>query len=182
MGTNDIKANVPEEINFQHYKNEILNLYHTCPICRIAFDKRKNKLCMCGDDNFHCNDCLFYDKDRYLGCRDKAFLWGLSKYEEPQPAYEITAFEHEFLKKFDEKGYEQFKTLVDFSGKNVLLVEEKSKDSNGYNTENFDNEVLKLFSNFEKYRNYNIKEVLNNCKIVEERNEQIQNGICNQDK
>ena len=159
MGANE--ASVPEETNFQHYKNEMLNLYQTCPNGRIAFDKRKNKLCMCGDGDFHCDDCLFYDKDRFLGCREKAFLWGLSKYEEPKSPYKITVFEYEFLK----QAYNRRCTDIEVpESKSIILLTQKIGESSEL-TEPIGNDIFKLFSNFDNHR-HNIKEILDNYEII----------------
>ena len=94
------EATNPEETNFEHYKDKILEIYGQ----NLAVVKGRPTLCC----ETNCNDCDF--KNNRIGCRETAKYWIKQPYK--KLTYKLTKFEKELLECYsDECSFKLFNSL-----------------------------------------------------------------------
>lgn len=150
-------------LNAEKYNDEILNIMQDGYY--FAVRKDRQSITRCGGYP-KCENCIFYGE--YLhGCDWSRTKWLLSEYKEP---IKLTRLEFEILKLLENEGY---KYIVRSQINNIIAynsVPQKLSNSweliGGYKTFSLFN-VLFQFIKWEDEEPKSIKDVLENCEVVE---------------
>lgn len=150
-------------LNAEKYRKEILNNYSK------GFSIIDSHIDSC--ESIACESCLFGNSkndDGYLTCINRKVKWLLSEYKEP---VKLTRLEYELLKFWNDK---EFKYIARDSNDAVFVYREKpSKKSEVWGSiyehrvlEEFDKSFL--FVKWEDSTPTPIKDVLDNCEVIED--------------
>ena len=161
-------------INAEKYKDEILEAINSKNELSLkkpdgfSFDKYSNKIEPCSDDEYsNCENCLFDDEDLTHSCRYHRTKWLLSEYKEP---VKLTRLEYGLLSFWNK----EYKYIARDSNNMVFVYREKpSKNSKVWGSLHEhrvidDLDKLFLFVKWEDTEPRAIKEVLENCEVVDD--------------
>ena len=151
-------------LNAEKYKKEITAIMNEGDYFAITTNN-PNALRHC--NGLKCEDCVFGDND-YHDCHFPSVKWLLSEYKE---SVRLSKLEYELLKFWNDK---EFKYIARDSNDAVFVYREKpSKKSEVWGSiyehrvlEEFDKSFL--FVKWEDKEPTLIKEVLNNCEVIED--------------
>ena len=153
-------------LNAEKYKKLILDLTEG----GYYFAVRKDRQNIARDcDGLKCEDCIF-DEEEDCGCSYSRMKWLLSEYKEP---IKLTRLEYEILKHVQKKGF----NFITRNKCNNLFIHEvkpiKPDGSIGWCTTSKSyllyafNDLLQ-FVKWEDEEPKKIKDVLDNCEVVED--------------
>lgn len=150
-------------LNAEKYRKEILNNYSK------GFSIIDGHIDDC--ESIACESCLFSNSkndDGYLTCINRKVRWLLSEYKEPT---EITRLEYELLRFWNDKEYKYI--ARDKNGDISIYLDEPDKDllTEFWHGKEYEftlfNKLFK-FVKWEDSKPASIKDVLNNCEVVED--------------
>lgn len=153
-------------LNAEKYRKEILNNYSGFSVIDSHIDDCESIL---------CESCLFSNSkndDGYLTCINRKVKWLLSEYKEP---VKLTRFEHDVLKHLLEKT--QYRFIVREKSDNIYIYKRKPKKGIGAWDSSTGMLNLNVFINlfpfikWEDEEPTSIKDVLNNCEVVNDAEE-----------
>lgn len=151
-------------LNAEKYKSRILEVASNDKV--FGIDTKNNKIDNCSSMN--CRDCLFYTFGTISEHDVNRIKWLLSEYKEP---IKLTRFEYEILKWLEKEGY---KFIVRSPSDNIMAHDSTPKKTfcgwvseNGYKSLSSFNELLH-FIKWEDEEPRSIKEVLNNCEVIDD--------------
>ena len=153
-------------INAEKYRKEILNNYSK------GFSIIDGHIDDC--ESIACESCLFghsKNDDGYLTCINRKVKWLLSEYKEP---VKLTRLEYEILKLAINKSCEYI--ARDSDGQLFVFMEKPHKGESFWKTDGY-YYLLEMFSvlfQFVKWEDSTptlIKDVLENCEVVEDAEE-----------
>lgn len=150
-------------INAEKYRKEILNNYSK------GFSIIDGHIDNC--ESIACESCLFNNSkndDGYLTCINRKVKWLLSEYKEP---VKLTRLEYEVLKHYYNDSYKYI--ARDENGDLFLYIAKPSKGSNIWRSISdhhnlYDFRKKFQFVKWEGEEPTSIKEVLNNCEVIED--------------
>lgn len=150
-------------LNAEKYRKEILNNYSK------GFSIIDSHIDDC--ESIACESCLFShskNDDGYLTCINRKVKWLLSEYKEP---VKLTRLEYEVLKHYYNDSYKYI--ARDENGDLFLYIAKPSKGSNIWRSISdhhnlYDFRKKFQFVKFEDEEPTSIKEVLNNCEVIED--------------
>lgn len=151
-------------LNAEKYKKEILENSNAVFDFSMSKDKHTIKKCL-----GVCDDCFFHEAGDH--CSNIKVKWLLSEYKEP---IKLSRLEYEFLKWIENEGY---KYIVRDRENNLFIFKDApTKHRNywvsksGYNPISLINNLFK-FVQLSDEQPTSIKEVLENCEVVDDAKE-----------
>ena len=150
-------------INAEKYKNELRTLNELKKLCISALRKDNGSFGNCSD--IGCKNCVFDDDE---GCGYARMKWMLSEYKEP---VKLTRFEQDVLKHLLEQT--QYRFIVREKSGNIYIYKRKPKKGIGAWDSSTGMLNLNVFINlfpfikWEDEEPTSIKDVLDNCEVVE---------------
>lgn len=156
-------------INAEKYKEEILEYYDKNLCTRFGVDKRTKKIIQCCSQA--CENCefsVFEEKNKRTPCVESAFKWLLSEYKEP---IKLSKLEYDILKYLSDNT--AYLYIARESDSNILAYRfEPTKGTHGWNSRGYMPltvfKKLFLFIKWEDEDATSIKDVLENCIVLEE--------------
>lgn len=154
-------------INGEKYKNELLKVINENEQDFIAFDVRDNSIKNC--TTMLCKDCKFSKTKAKVLCTQTKLKWLLSEYKQP---IKLSKLEYDILKYLSDNTRHMY-IVRNRSGDIYLydLEPEKSRSGNWWEGRGVHVMVMfnKLFQfvKWEDEEPRSIKEVLENCEVIE---------------
>lgn len=153
-------------LNAEKYKDELLKVINENEQDFIAFDDRDNSVKNC--NTMVCKDCKFTRTKSKALCTQTKLKWLLSEYKEP---IKLTRTEYSLLRHVYKLNYKYI--ARDKDGDISLYLDEPDKEllteiwhGKEYEFTLFNN--LFPFIKWEDKEPIRIKEVLNNCEVIED--------------
>lgn len=152
-------------LNAEKYRDELKSLNDADRLWYTAFDKYNMTLCDCSD--VECENCAFNSEE---GCNNARYNWLLSEYRE---TVKLSRLEYEILKHVQKEG---FNFITRNNCGNSVIHENKPikhDGSIGWGTTSksymlYAFNGLFSFVKWEDEKPTSIKEVLENCEVVED--------------
>lgn len=168
-------------LNAERFKEKILGVVEDDKKYNFAIkDDDPNAIRNCIDDGISCKDCIFTSLKNGKNCLYNRFNWLLSEYKEPA---KLTRLEHDILKYlFNDTGYRYIvRDKYYHQGDIFYLYIFKNKpreDSGGWHSNDpYDRSQFYAFNNLFKFIKFedeeptSIKDVLENCEVVNDAEE-----------
>lgn len=156
-------------LNAEKYREEILEYYDKILCTRFGVDKRTKKIIQCcSQECENCEFSVFEEKNKGTPCVESTFKWLLSEYKE---LVKLSRVEYELLKFFSNKGY---KYIARDAGDGLgVYISKPHKDFKVWKTNRKYIGIgllceLFQFVKWEDEEPTSIKEVLENCEVVED--------------
>ena len=152
-------------LNAERFKKEILEKSNVVFDFSISKDRHTIEKCL-----GVCDNCIFCNMGEH--CSNVKVKWLLSKYKEP---VKLTRFEHDVLKYLIEKT--QYRFIVREKSDNIYIYKRKPKKGIGAWDSSTGMLNLNVFINlfpfikWEDEEPTSIKDVLDNCEVVEDAEE-----------
>lgn len=148
-------------LNAERYKNEILEKSNVVFDFSISKDRHTIEKCL-----GVCDNCIFCNMGEH--CSNVKVKWLLSEYKEP---VKLTRLEYEVLKHYYNDSYKYI--ARDENGDLFLYIAKPSKGSNIWRSISdhhnlYDFRKKFQFVKWEGEEPTSIKEVLNNCEVIED--------------
>ena len=155
-------------LNAEKYKEKILEYYDKNLCTRFGVDKCTKKIIQCCSQA--CENCefsVFEEKNKRTPCVESAFKWLLSEYKEP---IKLTRTEYSLLRHVYKLNYKYI--ARDKDGDISLYLDEPDKDllTEIWHGKEYEFTLFNNLFQFIKWQDKEptlIKEVLNNCEVVE---------------
>lgn len=152
-------------INAEKWKKEILDITEGGYYFAVSKD-RQNIARSC--DGLKCKNCIFDEEDDHdCGCNFSRMKWMLSEYKEP---IKVTRLEHEILKWAKKEGYKYIER--DEDGELYIFQSEPKKLDIEWDCCDVYIELplfkkLFQFIQWADEKTTSIKDVLNNCEVID---------------
>lgn len=156
-------------LNAEKYKKELLDITEGGYYFAVSKDRQNTAISCAG---FKCANCIFDEGDD-CGCNFPRMKWLLSEYKEP---VKVSGLEHELLKFWYESGCCYRYIARDSSGNLFLYVRRPTKKAEVWASIEWHkfisdfNDLFK-FVKWEDEEPTSIKEVLDNCEVLEDAEE-----------
>lgn len=161
-------------LNAEKYREEILEYYDKILCTRFGVDKRTKKIIQCcSQECENCEFSVFEEKNKGTPCIKSTFKWLLSEYKEP---IKLTRLEYDILKYLSDNTKHMY-IVRNKDGKLCIFDFEpvKNKVNDWWSGRYMYGMVMfnKLFQfvQWEDSTPTPIKDVLNNCEVVNDAEE-----------
>lgn len=153
-------------LNAEKFKEDILKNSNVISGFSISKDKHTIKKCL-----GVCGDCLFHEKGDH--CSNIKIKWLMSEYKEP---VKLSTLEHELLRHLYKKDYryiarEKSERMFAYKGRPFKVFGHSWNIAHGEKLgflNLYDFSYLFQFVNWEDEQPTSIKEVLNNCEVIDD--------------